>query len=109
MATMLLKTHLAQTIPASRLTRVSSQSKTKYAIPNAVFKSDWDLVEAIVQTYRCAGRWVQGYFCICERPSRFYSPKGRLRFNVPQLNLKADKHDGNYRVAKMDPIVPLSH
>jgi hypothetical protein len=88
------------------LARVSSQSSLRYPIPNSSFKSDWDLVKAIVQTVRASSLQVT-----------YEHVKGHQDSEVPvesldllaQLNVKADRYAGEYRASRgaYHPVIPL--
>ena len=89
------------------LDRVREQSSVKYPIPNATFKSDWDVVEAIVRNVADANitpdyRHVKGH----QDKEVEYS---KLPF-LSQLNVDADKYAGIYqtRYGSHRPIILLS-
>jgi hypothetical protein len=83
------------------IARVESQGKLRYSVPNSIFKSDWDIVEAIVQTLRSTTLKVG-----------FEHVKGHQDDDVPveelgllaQLNIEADSHAGAF---KYRPLIPL--
>ena len=87
--------------------RVQLQSQQQFHVPNHVFKPDWDVVEAIVQT--------QAAFAIT---SRYEHVKGHQDDTTPetaldlmaQLNVEADKYAGEYRqqFGNHRPLIPLS-
>ena len=87
--------------------RVRSQSQLKYPIPNAVFKPDWDVIQAIVQT--------QQSFSIS---TTYQHVKGHQDDDTPldelsllaQLNVEADKYAGDFRrqFGSYRPLIPLS-
>ena len=87
--------------------RVQSQTILKYPIPNSVFKPDWDIVQAIVQT--------QQSFAIT---TTYQHVKGHQDDDTPtvelslvaQLNVEADKYAGAFRhqYGSYRPLIPLS-
>ena len=87
--------------------RVQQQSQQKYPVPNHVFKSDWDVVQAIVLT--------QTAFAIT---TTYEHVKGHQDDTEPaetlsliaQLNVEADKYAGEYRqqFGSYRPLIPLS-
>jgi hypothetical protein len=89
------------------LTRVRQQQKTQYPIPNAIFQSDWDIVEAIVLTVEQTKmeveyKWVKGH----QDNETEYA-------DLPltsQLNIDADKLAGDYLsdFGTNRPAIPLS-
>ena len=87
--------------------RAREQSIIRYPTPNAVFQSDWDIVEAIAQTVETMGlkvayTWVKGH-------QDKGKPYDKLSF-LSQLNVDADKHAGDYQsqFGSHRPIIPLS-
>jgi hypothetical protein len=88
------------------IARVTSQSKLRYSIPNATFKSDWDIVESIVQIVRASHihitlEHVRGH-------QDDTTPTEELDLLV-QLNIEADKYAGDFRIRRGEyrPIIPL--
>lgn len=87
--------------------RVSSQGKLKYPVPNAVFKPDWSVVQAIVDTVQS-----------CSIEATYVHVKGHQDDDtsveelslLAQLNVEADKHAGDYRAlhGSYRPVIPLS-
>ena len=89
------------------LDRVKEQAAVKYPIPNATFKSDWDVVEAIARNVEEAGilpeyRHVKGH----QDKDTEYS---KLSF-LSQLNVDADKYAGVYQsqYGSHRPLIQLS-
>ena len=89
------------------ITRVKEQSIIRYPVPNAIFQPDWDIVEAIVITVETADidptyTHVKGH----QDKDKSYD---KLPF-LAQLNVDADKHAGDYRIAhgQYRPVIPLS-
>jgi hypothetical protein len=79
----------------SLIARVTSQSKLRYSIPNATFKSDWDIVKSIVQTVRASHihitlEHVRGH-------QDDTTPAEELDL-LAQLNIEADKYAGDFRI-----------
>ena len=75
------------------LDRVKEQSATQYALPNATFTSDWDVVEAIVQTV--AEIKLEATF----KHVKGHQDKEHSYASLPflaQLNVDADKYAGKY-------------
>jgi hypothetical protein len=85
---------------------VTSQSKLRYPIPNATFKSDWDIVESIVQTV-----WASRIHITLEHVWGHQdntTPTAELDL-LAQLNVEADKYAGDFCFCqgKHCPIIPL--
>lgn len=87
--------------------RVKSQGQLKYPVPNATFKPDWDVVQAIVDT-----------LSTCSIEASYVHVKGHQDDDTPleelgllaQLNVEADKYAGEYRAlhGSYRPVIPLS-
>ena len=89
------------------ISRVKEQTIIRYPVPNLIFKPDWDVVEAIVQTVVAMDmepvyRHVKGH----QDETKTYES---LSF-LSQLNVDADHHAGEYQVAfgAYRPIIPIS-
>jgi hypothetical protein len=83
-----------------------TQSKLWYSVPNSIFKSDWDIVEAIVQTLRSTTLQVD-FECVKEHKDDDV-PVEELGL-LAQLNIEADSHAGAYQAlhGKYRPLIPL--
>ena len=87
--------------------RVTAQTQVKYPVPNAVFKPDWDVVQAICDTQKLFSISVE-----------YVHVKGHqdkeVQFDdldlLAQLNVEADRYAGEYRLefGEHRPIIPLS-
>jgi hypothetical protein len=88
------------------IARVESQIKIEYPVLNSVFKSDWDIVEAIVQTIRIAP--IQATFEHVKGHQDDDIPVGELDL-LAQLNVEADKYAGDHRSTHGEyrPLIPL--
>jgi hypothetical protein len=88
------------------IARVESQTKTKYPVLNSVFKSDWDIVEAIVRTIRSAP--IHATFEHVKGHQDEDIPVGKLDL-LAQLNIEADQYAGDHRSSygKYRPLSPL--
>jgi hypothetical protein len=87
--------------------RVKAQSAVKYPVPNATFKPDWDVVQAIVETVRSFPLNAD-YQHVSGHQDK-HKPKHKLDL-LGQLNVEADDYAGQYLVSNgaYRPIIPLS-
>jgi hypothetical protein len=88
------------------IARVESQTKTKYPILNSVFKSDWDIVEAIIRTIQAAPIQAKFEHVKGHQDEDIHVDKFDL---LAQLNVEADHHAGDYRSSQGEyrPLIPL--
>jgi hypothetical protein len=88
------------------IARVESQIKINYPVPNSVFKSDWDIVEAIVQTLRASP--INVIFEHVKGHQDEETPLEELGL-LAQLNVEADQYAGEHRTSKgkYRPLIPL--
>jgi hypothetical protein len=85
---------------------VTSQSKLQYSIPNATFKSDWDIVASIVQTVRASCIHITLEHVCGDQDGT--TPTAELDL-LAQLNAEADKYAGDFCFCQGEycPIIPL--
>jgi hypothetical protein len=76
------------------IARVTSQSKLRYSIPNATFKSDWDIVKSIVQTVRASHIHITLEHVCGHQDDTTLAEELDL---LAQLNIEADKYAGDFR------------
>jgi hypothetical protein len=83
-----------------------SQSKLRYPIPNATFKSDWDIVESIVQTVRAPHIRITLEHVRGHQDDTTQAEELDL---LTQLNVEADKYAGDFRFRRGEyrPIILL--
>jgi hypothetical protein len=88
------------------IARSTSQSELQYSIPNATFKSNWDIVESIVQTV-----WASRIHITLEdvRGHQDNTTQAKELDLLAQLNVEADKYAGDFRFRQGEyrPIIPL--
>jgi hypothetical protein len=84
------------------IARVESQTKTKYPVLNSVFKSDWDIVKAIVRTIQAAPIHATFEHVKGNQDEDIHVDKLDL---LAQLNVEADQHAGEYRSSHTVNIV----
>ena len=89
------------------ITRVKEQSLIRYPVPNSIFQPDWDIVEAIVRTVWSAE--IDPTYTLVKGHQDKDNPYETLPF-LAQLNVDADKHAGDYRLAHgcHRPMISLS-
>jgi hypothetical protein len=88
------------------IARVTSQSRLRYPIPNATFKSDWDIVESIGQTVRASHIRITLEHVRGHQDDTTQADEMDL---LAQLNVEADKYAGDFRFRRGEyrPIIPM--
>ena len=89
------------------ITRVKDQSIIRYPVPNSIFQPDWDIVGAIVRTTWDAE--ISPTYTHVKGHQDKDNPYSTLPF-LAQLNVDADKHAGDFRLAHglYRPLISLS-